>query len=153
MVSGAERNGGVQRPPSWIVLLELTLPLRLRVGSREGASGEKLNLMFSGGGTWERVNFPLSVGGAAAPEVLAVGFGGCGSAAGDRVDEPEPLSLLGDNGQVVESGVGGAATPVPDPKPKLKPVSITGARRGRSGSGAGAAVMMVSGLPVRTGAG
>jgi hypothetical protein len=108
------------------------IPGLLMLGSRDGASGEKLNVRLSGGGTLARVNLDGSVLGGC---VWAVGS----DVGGGKADEAFSVVVLvvvvvGDaSGQVVESGVGGAPAPELRPKSKLKPVSMTGfGGRGRS---------------------
>jgi hypothetical protein len=105
--AGTDKMGGVHSPAP---------------GSRDGASGEKLNVRFSGGGTLARLNLA---------GVSAVGCVWAGSEVGGG--GAEAISIVGEaNDQVVESGVGGAPRFWPGPKSNLKPVSRTGF--GRAGS-------------------
>lgn len=109
--AGDDRMGGVHSPPG--------LP---KVGSRDGASGEKLNFKLSGAGTLERVNL-------ADASVFTCAWDGSEVGGGSV----EPTSPPGDaSDHVVESGVGGPITPGLGPKSNLKPVSTTGFGRGRS---------------------
>jgi hypothetical protein len=111
--AGDDRIGGVHSPPG--------LP---KVGSRDGASGEKLNFKLSGAGTLVRVNL-------ADDSLLTCTWDESEVGAGSV----EPMSPAGDaSDHVVESGVGGPITPGPGPGPKsnLKPVSTTGFGRPRS---------------------
>jgi len=103
--SGADRIGGVHSPPAWL----------FRVGSRDGASGEKLKLRLSGAGTLARVNLVTG-------SLFAWVWDG--SDVGGRAELISPAGDASD--QFAESGVGGPILVELKPKSKLKPVSITG---------------------------
>lgn len=113
IVGGADRSGGVSKSAAAF----------RSVGSREDASGEKLNSRLSGGGTLGRANFPTSKD-SFCPLCI------------DREPGPDdgPVSVVGDgSGQFDESGVSGVE--IPGPKSNLKPVSTR--RLGRPVSDAG----------------
>jgi hypothetical protein len=107
--AGTDRIGGVHSPT---------------LGSRDGASGEKLNLRVRGAGTLARVNL--------AGDSLFAGVVWDGSDVGGGSAEPTASPAGDANDQVVESGVGGPIMPGVGPKSKLKPVSTTGFGRARS---------------------
>ena len=101
IVGGADWSGGVSMSAA-------AFP---SVGSREDASGEKLNSRLSGGGTLARANLAASED-SFCPVCIV------------REPGPEngPLSVVGDgSGQFDESGVRGVE--IPGPKSNLKPVS------------------------------